>query len=327
MSANPRALIILRSSETAIELSELLKENHWDYEFHNSWQSCQDLIDDWEPDVIVFDGRVFPDSATLPELKKFREQHITTGVYFSTVWMEERSHLSTRMKLVEADSFVCLESLQDLLISHLNLALRLKKLEAQVRIMSQKLSLSQENLQNLTSLDHLTLLLNLPALTEGLQEKLRRCQRFVEPLSVLIISIDHFNEFSHRFGPMMGVHVLQVLSKELQTCFREDDQLGRSWGGRFIAVLPETKMYDATNIAERVRRKIERTIIRHGSHEIQVTITQGLSSYEPLKDHEVSAENLLLRAEKRLDASRMKGDGGILGELPEASKAKQDDAV
>ncbi len=60
-----------------------------------------------------------------------------------------------------------------------------------------------------------------------------------EPLSILMIDIDHFKKFNDRYGHQIGDQVLRLVAKVLQESVREGDLAARYGGEELMAVLPE----------------------------------------------------------------------------------------
>jgi two-component system, cell cycle response regulator len=79
-----------------------------------------------------------------------------------------------------------------------------------------------------------------------------------QPISVLMIDIDHFKSINDRFGHHTGDQALQRLVQVVRTCIRASDWLAR-WGGEeFLVLLPSTDHDQALLIAERIRLAVAR---------------------------------------------------------------------
>ncbi len=95
-------------------------------------------------------------------------------------------------------------------------------------------------------------------------------------LSIILIDIDHFKDFNDKYGHLEGdrllIHVAAVLQKNIKTF----DVLARFGGEEFILILPKTKYSCALNVAERLRKAIERESL--DSYQIRASF--GVTAFE-----------------------------------------------
>jgi diguanylate cyclase (GGDEF)-like protein/PAS domain S-box-containing protein len=122
----------------------------------------------------------------------------------------------------------------------------------------QKAELEQANadLAALAITDGLTGLLNHRAFQEKLAEEHHRATRYDEPLSLLLLDVDHFKQYNDAYGHPAGDDVLRGVARMLETSIRATDTAARYGGEEFVVVLPQTDAYGAGVIAERVRAAI-----------------------------------------------------------------------
>lgn len=129
--------------------------------------------------------------------------------------------------------------------------------------------------------DTLTGLANRRALDEFLR-KAQATAAWGEPLSVLMLDIDHFKVFNDNFGHGVGDQVLRLMAKVLREKVREQDLSARYGGEELIAVLPDADLATSAEIAERIRRAIaECRITRRSTGEIlpNISVSIGVAQY------------------------------------------------
>jgi len=129
--------------------------------------------------------------------------------------------------------------------------------------------------------DTLTGLANRRALDEFLR-KAQATAAWGEPLSVLMLDIDHFKVFNDNFGHGVGDQVLRLMAKVLREKVREQDLPARYGGEELIAVLPDADLATSAEIAERIRRAIaECRITRRSTGEIlpNISVSIGVAQY------------------------------------------------
>ncbi|MBR0854889.1 GGDEF domain-containing protein [Bradyrhizobium liaoningense] len=129
--------------------------------------------------------------------------------------------------------------------------------------------------------DTLTGLANRRALDEFLRKALATAD-WGEPLSVLLLDIDHFKTFNDNFGHGVGDQVLRLMAKVLREKVRAHDLPARYGGEELIAVLPDADLATCVEIAERIRRAIaDCRITRRSTGEVLpgISISIGVAQY------------------------------------------------
>lgn len=114
-----------------------------------------------------------------------------------------------------------------------------------------------EETRLLSITDDLTQLYNHRYLVQQLLTELSRAKRYQEPLSFIIVDIDHFKHYNDTHGHVKGSEVLKELAKMLKKASRKHDIVARYGGEEFTIVCPKTNKQDAFDFAERIRRTIE----------------------------------------------------------------------
>lgn len=131
-------------------------------------------------------------------------------------------------------------------------------------------------LQALSSTDNLTGLLNRKSLEEKLIHECKRFKRHQVPASLVMLDIDHFKRINDSLGHPAGDDVIRATADILRAGIRDVDAAGRYGGEEFVVVLEGTDAEGAAVLAERLRRKIEATIVTHGE-DIRFTISLGVA--------------------------------------------------
>ncbi|MBU0505177.1 MAG: GGDEF domain-containing protein [bacterium] len=98
------------------------------------------------------------------------------------------------------------------------------------------------------------------------------------PLSLLMIDIDFFKQINDTHGHLAGDQVLIDVSTTIKNMIRNEDVYCRYGGEEFVIIMRNTHNQDAVNLADRIRQKIEKTIINYDDQEIKVTISLGAAT-------------------------------------------------
>ncbi len=111
--------------------------------------------------------------------------------------------------------------------------------------------------------DGLTGLYNRRCFMENLAESIKHSRLVNEALSLIMFDIDHFKKVNDTYGHLAGDTVLKGVSNIFNISVRKSDIAARYGGEEFIAILKNTEKNEAYKLAERIRKKIEKTIINH----------------------------------------------------------------
>jgi diguanylate cyclase (GGDEF)-like protein len=141
-----------------------------------------------------------------------------------------------------------------------------------------------------------------------------------EPLSVLMIDVDHFGRFNKSHGQQAGDAVLRAFASCLRDTVRELHPAGdavRHGGEEFLVMLPRCPLPLATRVAEACREAVERLPIEHDGRTLSVTASFGAATCRPRKGLAVAdlvalANPQLVRAkESGRNRTRWPGDDAL----------------
>lgn len=113
-------------------------------------------------------------------------------------------------------------------------------------------------LEMISTTDALTGLRNRRAFDEKMLGEHQRSSRSHQAFSLLLVDIDHFKQFNDDFGHQAGDEALGEVARIMQYTVRAYDVAARYGGEEFAVILPDTDKKGALEIAERLRRAIER---------------------------------------------------------------------
>jgi diguanylate cyclase (GGDEF)-like protein len=137
----------------------------------------------------------------------------------------------------------------------------------------------EDEIKRMAIIDALTDVANRRWIMDELERELERSVRTGQPLSLMMLDIDHFKRFNDRFGHQAGDSVLQTVAAILQASLRNPDRVGRYGGEEFLLLLPDTDAARAADVAERCRQELAGTpLLAHRREPVYITASLGVSS-------------------------------------------------
>ena len=177
---------------------------------------------------------------------------------------------------------------------------------------TERVHLYQE-IQRLAHQDGLTGCYNRRYFMERAAEEIRRSMRYHEPLSLLMMDIDHFKDFNDRYGHQVGDELLCRLVRLCQDHLREVDVFGRYGGEEFVVLMPQTNQAGAMKAAERLQKHIEKMSLHTADGNLSVTVSIGAASFERGFGESHSLDALIRSADKALYAAKAAGRNCVRG--------------
>jgi diguanylate cyclase (GGDEF)-like protein len=174
----------------------------------------------------------------------------------------------------------------------------------------QQLEDTTRRLQLQARTDVLTGIANRREIEERLEAEFARAARSTEPLSLLMIDIDHFKNVNDTWGHAAGDDVLRAIAASLATWLRRYDVAGR-WGGEeFMIVLPECSRDHLPVIANRLRVGIagEPVMVSTEDGDVPIPVTLSIGG-ATLDDQQIygSVRELIAAADAAVYRSKRDG--------------------
>lgn len=161
-------------------------------------------------------------------------------------------------------------------------------------------------LEEFSARDSLTGLYNRWFVLEKIDSEINRALRSGQPMSVLMIDLDHFKQINDSFGHPAGDEVLKSVGSMVRESCRVYDVAGRYGGEEFCVVLPDTRVDNTPAVAERIRHRLASTPLRVAGSSVTVTASIGVAGTD-LGDTMLSAGALVERADRALYAAKHHG--------------------
>lgn len=167
----------------------------------------------------------------------------------------------------------------------------------------------EEALRDMASKDPLTGIYNRRSFMELARQQLARASRFAEPMSVMVLDIDHFKRVNDSYGHATGDDALRMVAGACSSVLREYDILGRLGGEEFVIALPGTTPDEGMVVAERVRRHLARMPVPGPDGRFHLTASIGIAAVDSPAD---TMEKAIHRADLALYRAKRNGRNRVV---------------
>jgi diguanylate cyclase (GGDEF)-like protein len=262
-------------------------------QLHEDAFTMQELYD-LDPDIVLIDAT---DSRMFEVLKSER------GIDYALLMpLTDSGRMIGSLHLgLQEDAFAIGPAEEDL-IAHL----------ATVISTCFKNAVSRQQISRLTLLDPLTQISNLRGFEKDIAREISRARRGEQPVTVLIMEIDEYDDLYDHYGERSGQFVVKKVAERISSDLRATDMMARLSRSKFAILIPGSGELLGEEIAERMRRDIEDFAVDDGRGAVlQVTMSVGLVTWlpqhYPAVDMPHLARQMESEASKALAASQSSG--------------------
>ncbi|MBU1488938.1 MAG: GGDEF domain-containing protein [Gammaproteobacteria bacterium] len=144
---------------------------------------------------------------------------------------------------------------------------------------------------------------NRVAMDQILKREVDLARRNLQPLSLLMLDLDHFKQVNDTYGHSTGDEVLKAVASTLKQLLRNVDMVFRYGGEEFLVLLSGTAAEAANMVGERLRQAVEELQCVAEGKTIDLSISLGCATLLPSE----SVESLLRRADEALYTAKRNG--------------------
>ena len=181
---------------------------------------------------------------------------------------------------------------------------------AERREITQSLKRFSDQWERLAKEDTLTNLPNRRAVEQWLQAALARSSS-TQPLTLLMIDVDHFKRVNDQFGHAIGDRALHTLADLMRQNCRYADFPARYGGEEFLLALPQTDLAIGTEVAQRLNNSAAAYHWAGIHPALAVTISIGVASTAEITEP-YSLEALIELADVHLYAAKKGGRNRVV---------------
>lgn len=190
-----------------------------------------------------------------------------------------------------------------------------RKLEGKLQHSSVELSRMREDMQTLkqeTLTDSLTSIPNRKAFDVELRSRAKEAVENNQPLSMIMIDIDHFKTFNDTYGHAVGDQVLRLVARTLSEGLKPSELLARYGGEEFTVIVPAMRLKEAEKLADKLRQRIAtKDIVNMTKNEKlgNLSISLGVAQLHPGE----SLNQFVQRSDHALYKAKAAGRNTVVG--------------
>jgi diguanylate cyclase (GGDEF)-like protein/PAS domain S-box-containing protein len=166
----------------------------------------------------------------------------------------------------------------------------------------------KEQFELLANTDPMTGISNRRHLMAEAERELKRMRRDGGRLGVVVFDIDEFKSINDAYGHAVGDRAILAVVAACHRVSRDTDLFGRLGGDEFVVILPNTDLFEAQGVAERLREGVAKArVVCHEEMSISMTVSVGLA----LSDATSSLDEVLSRADVAMYEAKLRGRNGV----------------
>ena len=244
------------------------------------------------PDIILLD-LVLPDINGFEVITELKRSNITKNIPVIIVTGLDNDEDEEKAFSLGAIDYVT---------KPFNSAILKAKIAAQLQIVNRI-----KTIEKIVTIDPLTSILNKHGFENQLNLEWKRAFREKNPISLLMIDLDKFEEYNEKHGHPQGDVALKQIAITLKKIIKRGADFVALWGDEeFVIILPNTDLAGAQTVAEHIRAFIETSPIALPNDDNSfITVSVGVNSQTP--DNNNNATDFVFKAEKALYKAKNAG--------------------
>ncbi|SFM92689.1 diguanylate cyclase [Thermodesulforhabdus norvegica] len=301
-----RVMVVEDSATQALHLKAILESLGYDVKVASNGRVALDMLHEDFCRIVITDW-IMPEMDGIEFCKSLRSLDLPGYVY--VLILTARDNLDDLVEGLEAGA-------DDYLTKPVNPAELAARLKTAKRILELESSLRQRNeeIARMAVTDQLTGLYNRRYFNEQLPLVIKAAVRFQQPLSLIMMDIDHFKSVNDTYGHQAGDAVLQKFAEMVRSSLRAGvDWAARFGGEEFAVVMTNTALKGAEVAAERLRLLVAHSLIPIPSGDkLRITASFGVASVTPGSPDEPTMEKLVAAADEALYRAKRRGRNRVV---------------
>jgi len=136
-----------------------------------------------------------------------------------------------------------------------------------------------------------------------------RAKRYGHPCSLVMMSVDGYEDLSQQFGPLTAEAIQKIVSNAIRSALREVDVAARYNAWQYAMILPLTNAAGASMVGERIRQRVGNQAIVHNWQNFSVTASVGVATFP---DHASEYDELIACSMEALETALIRGGDRVV---------------
>ncbi len=271
-----RILVVEDSEAQGCHVKTVLEARGYEVTWARGGIEGLKLARQWIPDLIVLD--VVMGDVDGFSVCRWLKMHADTRD-IPVIMLTVKGELESRVEglHVGANDYLAKPFADEELEARIFAALRVRAAQAELKDRNRQLESMLQHVEALAITDPLTGLFNRRRFADVLRREFAVTKRYKNPLSCLMVDLDHFKRINDEFGHDAGDTVLREFAQRLGANLREVDLCARYGGEEFSILLPQTSKENAAVVAERILHFARSMRVSADGREISLTVSIGIS--------------------------------------------------
>ena len=169
-------------------------------------------------------------------------------------------------------------------------------------------------LRSMALSDGLTGVANRRQFDTVLSAEWRRCGRSGQPLSLIMIDVDHFKRYNDRYGHQQGDVCLRAVAAAIKAELRRPHDLAARYGGEeFACLLPDTALEGALLKAAEIEAAVRALALEHADSALGGIVTVSVGVAGVGAPQRLSESALVAAADAQLYRAKREGRARVCG--------------
>ncbi len=164
-----------------------------------------------------------------------------------------------------------------------------------------------EQLNQLSTVDRESGLLNHRAMLQHLEPLVSRSRRYSNDLSVIAMELTNLDGIVDDYGPDAASLSVVEISRLLKDQMRWADIVSRVEYNRFVFILPETDKQSALHLANKISAQVNELMVHYEDTSFKLQANFGVTAWEKGNDSVL----LLRKVNQALESARTSGENAI----------------
>jgi len=272
-------------------LSRILRDDYF-LSFASSGKEALEKIENEVPDLILLDI-VMPGMDGYEVLGKLKEHVIYSSIPVIVITGMSRAEDEVKGLLLGAVDYIT-KPFHEVVVK--------ARVDTHVKIASQLRMIEQ-----LSSVDTITNIFNRRQFVDLLMHEWDFAVREKTPISILMVDVDHFDDYNNAYGDKKGDIALKTIAETIKSVLHLPDYVVARWDGeKFSVLLPNTDLLGAVKVAESIRKTIETIAsLTEDDAAHRLTVSIGATYMTPTDKNKI--EEIIRKADKELQKAKDSG--------------------